>query len=215
VNLVTATPAEIDAAIAEIYGRFYAVRKQLARNNEYLAKTHEVLDPTCKFYRAYDVEKNEARLNELTAEREALETKMHAVLAETDPYDREFNRRGGWTRFFLVTSSNGHIHKSMHCSTCTSTTEFGWLPEVSGKTEAEAVAAHGALLCTTCYPTAPVEWTMGKAVPADQCAGSGTTDYPRETARLGYFTGNYGVCTHCGKAVTVTSTRKMRKHKTT
>jgi hypothetical protein len=128
--------------------------------------------------------------------------------------DAEFAVRGGWTRFFIVTSSTGgHIHSSMVCSTCRPSTTYGWLPDVSGQTEAEAVKAHGAILCTVCFPTAPVEWTRGHDKPADtHCPGSGTWDYPRDTARLGYCTGNYGVCSHCDTRVTVTASRKLRKH---
>ncbi|AOT23211.1 hypothetical protein SEA_TAQUITO_91 [Mycobacterium phage Taquito] len=118
----------------------------------------------------------------------------------------------GWPRFFLV--PDGHIHRWTGCSSLRPTTRIGWLPELSGETEAEAVEAHGAMLCTKCFPSAPVEWTRGKAPAADQCPGSGTWDYPRETARMGYAAGNYGVCSHCGERVTITSTGKMRKHKT-
>ncbi|QFG09424.1 hypothetical protein I5H08_gp063 [Mycobacterium phage Yuna] len=118
----------------------------------------------------------------------------------------------GWLRFFLV--QGGHIHRSTGCSSLHMTTRIGWLPNLSGETEAEAVAEHGAMLCTKCFPSAPVEWTMGKAAPADQCPGSATWDYPRETARTGYCSGNYGVCSHCGERVTISSTGKMRKHKT-
>lgn len=64
-----------------------------------------------------------------------------------------------WSRFFLVTNDNGHIHSSMHCSTCYITTMFAWLPALSDQTEAEAVAAHGGILCSVCFPTAPTEWT--------------------------------------------------------
>lgn len=118
----------------------------------------------------------------------------------------------GWQRFFLV--SGGHIHSSTSCHSLYPTTRIGWLPELSGETEAEAVAAHGALLCTHCFPTAPVEWTDGRKADDDLwCAGGGTWDYPRETARMGYCTGNYGVCTHCNERITITSTGKMRKHK--
>lgn len=67
----------------------------------------------------------------------------------------------GWSRFFLVQNNNGHIHSSLHCSTCHITTQFGWLPSVSGKTEADAVAEFGEILCSVCYPSAPVAWTMG------------------------------------------------------
>ena len=35
----------------------------------------------------------------------------------------------GWSRFFLVTSSTGHVHSSTSCSTCRPTTTYGWLPE--------------------------------------------------------------------------------------
>ena len=118
----------------------------------------------------------------------------------------------GWQRFFMVTG--GHIHSSTGCHSLYPTTRIGWLPNLSGETEAEAVAAHGAMLCTFCFPTAPTEWTDGRKADDDQyCAGGGTWDYPRETARRGYCSGNYGVCTHCGDRVTISSTGKMRKHK--
>lgn len=65
-----------------------------------------------------------------------------------------------WSRFYLVTPK-GHIHSSMYCSTCYDSTHFVWLPELSGLTEADAVEQHGAILCTVCYPSAPVEWTNG------------------------------------------------------
>lgn len=67
----------------------------------------------------------------------------------------------GWSRFFLVLNPDGHIHSSRSCSTCQWDTRFGWLPDVSGLTEAEAVAAHGERLCTVCFPSAPVEWCEG------------------------------------------------------
>ncbi len=68
----------------------------------------------------------------------------------------------GWSRFFLVTSSQGHIHSSMRCSTCRLTTQYGWMPELSGKDEAEAVEACGPTLCSICFPSAPVDWQDGK-----------------------------------------------------
>lgn len=76
----------------------------------------------------------------------------------------------GWSRFFLVQSKAGHkaghIHRSMTCSTCRPTTRFGWLPHLSGQTEADAVNELGAMLCTVCFPSAPVEWTNGTRVKA-------------------------------------------------
>jgi hypothetical protein len=109
----------------------------------------------------------------------------------------------------------------MECSTCNKNgkpTEFGWLPEWSGRSEAEALealvtASNKTILCTVCYPTAPVAWTQVRE-DDDTCKGSGTRDYDRATARLGYYTGNAATCDHCGGRITVSSTGKMRKHKT-
>lgn len=78
--------------------------------------------------------------------------------AEFDKVNAQYE---GWSRFFLVLNNNGHIHRSMSCTTCFVTTEYGWLPELSGLTEAEAVEAYGEILCSVCYPTAPVAWTNG------------------------------------------------------
>lgn len=78
-----------------------------------------------------------------------------------DEFEIESAKYGGWSRFFLVLNNGGHIHRSMSCTTCYATTEFAWLPELSGLTEAEAVEAHGEILCSICFPSAPVEWTTG------------------------------------------------------
>lgn len=73
------------------------------------------------------------------------------------PFEAEYDRRGGWPRAFLVQSHDGHVHKSMHCSTCRITTQFVWLTDYSGKTEEEIVWAAGELACTTCHPSAPTD----------------------------------------------------------
>jgi hypothetical protein len=131
--------------------------------------------------------------------------------AEMAPLDALYNARQ-WNRFFLV--PGGHIHRDMHCQTCNrgqSPTRFAWLPEQSGLTEPDAVAAHGPLLCTVCYPSAPTEWTNGLDKPKG-CQGSGTYDYDRSTARMGYVHGNYGTCSHCNGRIALTKTSKLRAH---
>lgn len=67
----------------------------------------------------------------------------------------------GWSRYFLVTSSSGHVHSSLACSTCYWDTRYAALPELSGLTDADAVAAYGEILCSVCFPDAPVAWTNG------------------------------------------------------
>ena len=74
--------------------------------------------------------------------------------------DSEYQVRR-WSRFFLVTSSSGHIHSSMCCSTCNkgkNATTFALLPELSGKDEKAAVDKLGPALCSVCFPSAPVEF---------------------------------------------------------
>ena len=72
----------------------------------------------------------------------------------------------GWARFVLVTSSAGHVHSSMHCSTCHLTTTYAPVVQLSGCTEAEAVDLLGSTLCTVCFPTAPVEGKVAKITKA-------------------------------------------------
>jgi hypothetical protein len=82
----------------------------------------------------------------------------NAIVAAREPYEKEFTRRGGWNRAFLVTSSGGgHVHRSLHCSTCTPTTQYHWVTEFSDHSEAEIVEAAGSNACTVCYESAPVE----------------------------------------------------------
>lgn len=83
-----------------------------------------------------------------------------AVFEKISELQKVWADNGRWSRFYLVTSSAGHIHSSMDCSTCRPTTEFAWLPTVSGLTEVEAVAEHGPTLCSVCFPSAPASWTL-------------------------------------------------------
>lgn len=84
---------------------------------------------------------------------------MTAIAEEIRKFEEAYT---GWSRFFVVTSSAGHIHSSRSCSTCRMTTTFGWLPALSGQTETEAVGEFGSVLCSVCFPSAPVAWQGGK-----------------------------------------------------
>jgi len=98
------------------------------------------------------------------AERKATLARLRA---EADKIDEQYT---GWSRFFLVTSSAGHVHSSTCCSTCKPTTTYGWLPALSGKDEQTAVKELGPTLCSVCFPSAPTEWTTGKKITAAQAA---------------------------------------------
>lgn len=235
-DLTTATPVEIDTELARLYGEINSREDRIARS---MPDLHRMAGDRGRRVSASRVqfeltdEQAEDKVREFIATGDEYDTRAaRRIIAMVDEcrdlnakdeadvaaLDAAFLNRGGWNRFFLVTSSNGHIHSSMNCSTCKIRTRFTWLPGASGQTEAEAIAERdkldsAALLCTVCFPNAPVKWTE---TPADAalCPGSGTSNYPRETARLGYTSGNYGVCNHCHNPITVSKLGNMRKHKT-
>jgi hypothetical protein len=140
-DLRTRTPESIDIDLAKNYEKVYALRITVLRLEERLERI-ERKERT--FYRATDVK----------AELAMAESEITRLQAEAAPLDAEYRRRH-WSRFFLV--SDGHVHSSMSCHTCTWTTRFGWLPAMSGKTEADAVAEYGSMMCTVCFPSAPVD----------------------------------------------------------
>ena len=103
-----------------------------------------------------------AKLNKLNDELAAIKNEIATI-------DAEFTARGGWSRFFLVTSSNGHIHSSMQCHTCNkgkNMTTFALLPSLSGADVEAAVAKVGAGLCSVCFPDAPAEYQEQQKISA-------------------------------------------------
>lgn len=145
-----------------------------------------------------------------------------------------------WQRYFLVTSSDGHIHSSMLCHTCNKgrkMTEFALLPSISAVAVETAVKALGPALCSVCFPDAPVEMTEKDRIPArvvlvlleqgeeaftkawgayvakreaKGAACPGSGQYVK-AVRPGQIR-TWGVCPSCGESVTRTSTGLLRKH---
>lgn len=91
------------------------------------------------------------------------ETALTAAQAQVAKFAENYT---GWSRYFLVMSSNGHIHSHMDCSTCHNgqrTDNLRMADRHVRFTEANAVSEYGGILCTVCYPTAPTEWTEGES----------------------------------------------------
>jgi hypothetical protein len=85
------------------------------------------------------------------------EEQIEQLNAEAAPFEAEFDRRGGWARYIISASANGHLHKR-HCHTLTpGRSMVGQVAEASGMDEAEVVASFNATACTHCFPSAPVE----------------------------------------------------------
>jgi hypothetical protein len=155
-SLENKTPVEIDTKLADIYNEYYKIRAEKQQYETYLKNARKQLDPTERHYSPRNEESAKQSVIRYTAKIQEIGQKADAVLKKTEPYDAEYQRRGRWTRAFLVDNNSGHVHKSTSCSTCYPTTEFVWLPEYSGKDEAGVVDDAGSAACTTCFPDAPV-----------------------------------------------------------
>ena len=135
------TAPEIDARLADIARRRAAVE----------AAVHRLLWVRRRDGRVVERELGPTGLAQL----DELRAKLAELGAESAPYEKEFSRRGGWSRFFLCLNAEGHVHSSLACSTLRRETQMAWLPELSGRIEAEMVAEHGNGACTVCFPSAP------------------------------------------------------------
>ena len=160
----TASPAEIDAILSK-HGQAEAVARARAGSyRAYLAEHEKALKgetvPRGSLYGRHATRPAKQLLPYEVEQYEELAAKYEDEAAverkAQEPGEAEYHARGGWVRSFLVTNPGGHAHKSTACSTCYSTTQFSWLTELSGLTEAEVVELAGERACTVCYPSAPV-----------------------------------------------------------
>lgn len=118
-----------------------------------------------------------------------------------------------WQRYWATTGATGHIHRSMHCSTCNregTLTAFVWMTDLSGKTVDEVVDQYGDRVCTVCWPDVDATRLVKKTEPG-VCPGTGTFDWKPEGRRTTYY-GAGGYCQHCGEWASQTRGGKIRKH---
>jgi hypothetical protein len=169
--LANMTPVEIDTILAPIWEREANVKVGIRAKVKLIAQRDELIQLVLE-QKLTDRKVREARITtpadgimlmqrRIMAEQELdlLRDRLAKIQIEAAPYEGEYRRRGGWNRVFLATSSKGHAHNGMECSTCHHgefRTSFAWLIQYSGEDESEIVADAGERACTTCYPTAPV-----------------------------------------------------------
>jgi len=201
-KLDTATPSEIDSHYAPIAGELGKLNRQ---RNSYAEGAKKAAAGDAR-YTGYD-----RYLASFDAQHGARIAELTAIVAE---WDAEYDRRGGWTRYYLCTSDGGHIHV-MGCHTLTPfKTTVSFMPELSGLNESELVERVGFKACSKCFPTAPSfpAWIKGaaeaeaakKAKEAAKCPGSGR-----------YVTSNrlYVPCPECGKLGRLSPYGAVRAHK--
>lgn len=152
-------------------------------------------------------ERGERMIADAAVARKAAHDAYHVASA---PFDAEFERRGGWTRYLLVVASKGHVH-APHCHTITpGQTMVQPVFELSGQDGAGVVAAAGHAACSKCFPDAPVETVEDKRaanVAKGRCAGTST-----QATAMGR-SGRYGRCGECGGTFGVSTHGLLRPHK--
>lgn len=173
-HLADATPAQVDEAIRTIeldqVRQGEQIRRAILRLHEGVG--HDRRRIGRDDYRWFDADGNEmddqdaitAALNGAgpdygaTARAEGMaqrDAARHALAEMRDmlaALHGEFDRRGGWTRYYRVNNSNGHVHTDTACRTTFATTQWQWPTQLSGATHAEVVEAAGELTCLVCFP---------------------------------------------------------------
>lgn len=168
-NITTMTPAEVDNILVGAMQASSRAEQMIDAVTDSNAKRTVSLQSALDAIANYSLSESEktywdGRVTKVKAEI----AKGEEVIAEYTPQlekargleaecNAEYYRRKGWSRFWIVINSNGHIHSSMNCTTCFPTTQYGWLPNLSGSTNAEVVELAGMSACTICFPDAPVE----------------------------------------------------------
>lgn len=198
--LTEQTPREIDEQLAKLYQREFDTK---VRQSEAAKRVDDARIGRRLYGQTF--EELEERLRQIGA---ALE----AIQAEMAPFEREFARRGGWRRYYLV--PGGHVHRERTCSTCHGwRTPFRWLVDLADCDESAMVKEHGDLACAVCFPEVQQhpDFLRAKALREAREAAEAKTLCPASGT---YVSGmrRYVKCPQCGVAVCRSSRGKVRKH---
>lgn len=145
-NLAAATPQQIDAELASLWATESKYRTNMVQ---------AMRGCTPSIRTGFGYAPADSRQVEMQVIIAGYRAKVAQARADAAPYEAEFARRGGWNRYFLVTNSNGHVHRGMGCTTCYATTEYSWLVDLADCDEDAMVVEYGEAACTVCFPNAP------------------------------------------------------------
>jgi len=146
------TPVEIDTQLAELWNERQRIQTNLASAVEWFLKDKAEFER-----RAETVPTPDAYIETSQGERDAATiAKYRQQLADIAELEAPLLvAYTGWNRYFLVSNTNGHVHRGMDCTTCYATTQYRWLVELADCDEAKMVAEWGEVACTVCFPDAP------------------------------------------------------------
>lgn len=160
-DLTTATPVEIDTALADAYEKIANLTAARMRAEQGIARIDEI-EPGS--YNSRLPQYSPASRAKLVEEAKRLRHEIGVVYeVEVGPLDTEYYRRGTWPRYYLVDNAGGHVHPDQHCTTCFPSTKYAWLVEQSGMSAEDLVKMAGEDACTVCFDWAPVSVLQQKS----------------------------------------------------
>lgn len=160
-DLATATPVEIDTELYKHYVRISRLEQTQAEAQRTIDFIDEI-EPGS--YNSMVSAYSPARRAKLAALVDQIGAQVLRILIDdVSPLEQEFADRGGWTRYYLVDNSNGHVHPDTKCSSCYPTTVYAWMIEESGMSAEDLVEKAGEQACTICFPWAPVDTLKRKS----------------------------------------------------
>jgi hypothetical protein len=196
-------PTDIDTMIDYLNQRITTAR---GRRTQLIAEARETLGWWCTestMRELLAIQAADGRNAELHNSIAQHEDDAKAAMAAICELDVEYQQRP-WSRYYLTTGPNPHIHASTRCTTCRNTTRYRWLTSHSGGTPADVVAEHGSMLCRRCFPDVPASWWK----PRRYCPGI----YPRPDSVMHWSRSSSGVCDICRHAVRLKRDGTMIKH---
>lgn len=132
-NPAELTPTQIDALVGPLVAR----RKDAERLERYL-----------QWYTQLDLRAPEAGRVEAGLHLVGIE--LSQVDAELARWQAEFDRRGGWERYYTTPNkANAHVHRRADCKTFRAATRVLWLPELAGRPPSEVRREVDP--CSTCF----------------------------------------------------------------
>jgi hypothetical protein len=151
VDVITATPAQIDTEIARLQSEITQSYTAIQQAQVTLDRIADAADYEKHF--SWNSPQAQAAAEQTIKDASANVDRLTAQIAPL--YDRYEGER--WNRYYLVTNTGGHVHTSMDCDTCYDTTQFAWLTEYSGMSHEDLTALAGEMSCAVCFPNLPAE----------------------------------------------------------
>lgn len=177
-NTTTRYEVQVDTEIDRLQGEIARVSSHIDANLAVIKRFYDADEFTVRTFPRLG-EQADAAHYELIA----LHAQRRELVAALETEEAKYT---GWSRYYRVNNSNGHLHLDIdlnNCSSCFPTTQYKWITQASGLDEAELVELAGEVCCTVCFPSAPVEKKADRIFRSDDEIAKETRDAERAAKR--------------------------------